>query len=31
VGILEQMTGSAWQPWFERYVYGTEMPPVEAR
>ncbi len=29
VGLLNQMTGSDWQPWFERYVYGTEMPPVE--
>ena len=26
VGILNQMTGRDWQPWFERYVYGTEMP-----
>lgn len=29
VGILNQMTGRDWQPWFERYVYGTEMPEVE--
>jgi hypothetical protein len=29
VGILDQMTGGDWQPWFERYVYGTETPPVE--
>ncbi len=29
VGILNQMTGDDWQPWFEKYVYGTEMPPVE--
>lgn len=29
VGILNQMTGRDWQPWFERYVYGTETPPVE--
>jgi len=28
VGILNQMTGKDWQPWFERYVYGTEMPEV---
>jgi hypothetical protein len=28
VGILNQMTGSDWQPWFERYVYGTETPPL---
>lgn len=29
VAILEQMTGKPWQPWFERYVYGTETPVVE--
>lgn len=29
VGILNQMTGKDWQPWFERYVYGTEMPKVQ--
>ena len=29
VGILNQMTGDDWQPWFERYVYGTETPPVQ--
>lgn len=28
VGILNQMTGRDWQPWFERYVYGVETPPV---
>ena len=28
VGILDQITGKDWQPWFERYVYGTETPPV---
>jgi hypothetical protein len=28
VAILEQMTGKPWQPWFERYVYGTETPKV---
>ena len=26
VGILNQITGTDWQPWFERYVYGCEMP-----
>ncbi len=26
VGILNQITGADWQPWFERYVYGCEMP-----
>jgi len=29
VGILNQMTGDDWQPWFEKYVYGTETPDVE--
>jgi hypothetical protein len=29
VGILNQITGKEWQPWFERYVYGTEMPPLK--
>lgn len=29
VGILDQITGKPWQPWFERYVYGTEMPPLK--
>ena len=29
VGLLNQMTGKDWQPWFERYVYGTETPRVE--
>jgi hypothetical protein len=26
VGILNQITGEDWQPWFERFVYGCEMP-----
>ncbi len=29
VGILNQITGGEWQPWFERYVYGTEMPTLK--
>jgi len=29
VGILSQMTGEDWQPWFERYVYCFEMPPIK--
>ena len=29
VGILNQITASDWQPWFERYVYGTETPTVK--
>jgi hypothetical protein len=28
VGILDQITGSDWQPWFERYVYGCDVPEV---
>ncbi len=28
VAILNQMTGKDWQPWFERYVYGTETPKL---
>lgn len=28
VGILGQMTGTDWQPFFERYVYGTETPKL---
>lgn len=28
VAVLDQMTGESWQPWFERYVYGTERPPT---
>jgi hypothetical protein len=28
VGILNQLTGENWQPWFERYVYGCEMPDI---
>ena len=29
VGILDQITGKSWQPWFEKYVYGTETPRVD--
>lgn len=25
---LDQLTGGTWQPWFERYVYGTEIPQL---
>ncbi len=28
VGILDQITGRSWQPWFERYVYGCEVPKL---
>jgi len=28
VSILNQMTGKDWQPWFVRYVYGTETPKL---
>lgn len=26
VGILNQLTAENWQPWFEKYLYGCEMP-----
>ena len=26
---LDQLTGGSWQPWFERYVYGTEIPEIK--
>lgn len=29
VALLDRITGKSWQPWFERYVYGTEMPPLD--
>jgi len=29
VGILNQITGEDWQPWFESYVYGCETPDLE--
>ena len=29
IGILNQITKRDWQPWFERYVYGTEPLPIE--
>ena len=25
---LNELTGTDWQPWFERYVYGTETPKI---
>lgn len=28
VETLDQLTGGNWQPWFERYVYGTETPQL---
>jgi hypothetical protein len=28
VRTLDELTGGDWQPWFERYVYGTETPQV---
>lgn len=27
--ILRQMTQTDWQPFFEKYVYGTDMPPLD--
>ncbi|MCB9378868.1 MAG: hypothetical protein H6511_08920 [Holophagales bacterium] len=29
IGILEQITGEAWMPFFERYLLGTERPAVD--
>ncbi|MCG8457569.1 MAG: hypothetical protein MI919_14945, partial [Holophagales bacterium] len=29
IQILEQITGEEWQPFFERYIYGTESPKVD--
>ncbi len=29
IGILNRITGDDWQPWFERYVYGCEMPTLK--
>ncbi len=29
VAILDKITGQSWQPWFELYVYGTQMPPFK--
>ncbi len=26
IGLLNQATGKDWNPWFERYYYGMEMP-----
>lgn len=28
VGILNQITGRDWAPWFEKYVYGSEVPRI---
>jgi|GEM_PF-380150 len=28
VAILNQITGEDWQPFFERYIYGTEHPEI---
>jgi hypothetical protein len=29
IGILNQVTKRDWQPWFERYVYGSEDVPLK--
>lgn len=29
IGILDQITGEKWMPFFERYLLGTESPPVK--
>ncbi len=28
VATLDELTGGPWQPWFDRYVYGTEIPQL---
>ncbi|HEV8629278.1 MAG TPA: M1 family aminopeptidase [Thermoanaerobaculia bacterium] len=28
VATLHELTGTDWQPWFERFVYGTEIPQL---
>lgn len=30
VATLDELTGGNWQPWFERYVYGSETPVIPA-
>ena len=30
VKTLDELTGGDWQPWFERYVYGTETPQISS-
>ena len=29
IALLDKLTGKEWQPWFERYVYGAEIPKVD--
>ncbi len=29
IALLDRATGQPWQPWFEKYVYGTETPKVD--
>ncbi len=29
IGILNQLTGEDWQPFFERHIYGTEAPVLD--
>ena len=29
VGILNELTKKDWQPWFEKYVYGFELPEIQ--
>ncbi len=31
VGILNQLTGEDWSPWFLKYVFGTEVPQLEKK
>ncbi|HXU33107.1 MAG TPA: M1 family aminopeptidase [Thermoanaerobaculia bacterium] len=29
VAILDELTAKPWRPWFEKYVFGSEVPAVE--
>ncbi len=28
VAILDELTGKPWRPWFEKYIYGSEVPDL---
>ncbi len=29
VDVINQISGDDWQPWFDKYVYGTELPEID--
>ncbi|MEP7011534.1 MAG: M1 family aminopeptidase [Acidobacteriota bacterium] len=29
VAILEEMTGKPWRPWFEKYIYNSDIPKID--